>query len=445
MAVRLILWSLFCLGVFAAPALGAPLTLAEAMHLALKNNPGLKAAGTAVETAEADLAKARARFLPQVNLGETFSYSNNPSQVFTYKLNQGRFTAQDFALPNLNFPRPYGNWRSQVSLNQPLFQGGQAYLGYQQARLGQEAAAAYVLSQRQRLLYQVTQAFFGLQLARERLGVMVQAKKTAQAHLQIIESRHRAGEGLKADVLSAQVHLAQLTQEEMAARGQVEIAKSALETVVGVKEVGSRILAAAPQEPAPLPGRLAEILSQAQEKRPDLKRLALTARVAQQEAAKARLNFLPKVRVVAEFDVDQRDLLGRGEDSYAVMAVMHFNLFNGLADLARVRETRAQETQARELKRELENQIAHEVTSAAQELKVAHERLHVARAAAVQAREGLRLIRLRYGEGLTILVDLLSAEVALKNAELGQVTALFETYLAQAGLELALGTLVGPR
>ncbi len=61
-----------------------------------------------------------------------------------------------------------------------------------------------------------------------------------------------------------------------------------------------------------------------------------------------------------------------------------------------------------------------------------------------QAREGLRLIRLRYQSGLTILVDLLSAEDATKNAELSQVGALFDTYLAQAGLDLALGTISGP-
>ena len=61
-----------------------------------------------------------------------------------------------------------------------------------------------------------------------------------------------------------------------------------------------------------------------------------------------------------------------------------------------------------------------------------------------QAKESLRLIRLRYEAGLTILVDLLTAEDANKNADLSRVTALFDTYLAQAGLELALGTISGP-
>jgi outer membrane protein len=77
-------------------------------------------------------------------------------------------------------------------------------------------------------------------------------------------------------------------------------------------------------------------------------------------------------------------------------------------------------------------------------LKTAQARFGVAEKAAVQARESLRLIRLRYESGLTILVDLLTAEDAGKNAELSRVAALFDTYLAQAGLDLALGTISGP-
>jgi outer membrane protein len=172
--------------------------------------------------------------------------------------------------------------------------------------------------------------------------------------------------------------------------------------------------------------------------------LELAARVAQQEYTKARYNYLPRLNVVAEYDVDQRRLFGSSADSYTVMALLNFNLFNGLADLARVRESRAKEAQARDLKRDLEDRVRHQVTAAILNLKTAHERLRVAQAAVAQARESLRLIRLRYQAGLTILLDLLNAEDAMKNASLNRVEALFGTYLAQAGLELALGTISGP-
>ena len=445
MRLRAFLLLLAFLGWGATALAAAPsLTLGEAMLLALKHNPVLKAAGMSMETAEADVAKARARFLPTVNFNETFNYSNNPTQVFMNKLNQRVFTAQDFLLNNLNYPNAFGDFRTGLVMRQPLFQAGEAYLGYKQARLGREMAAAYILSARQQLMFQVTQSYFGLQLAQANLAVVHQARQTARESLHIAQTRLKAGTVVHSDVLTAEVHLAKLTQEELTAASKVKIAKSALATVVGLPEVTERPLAPAPKEPAPLPPKLNDLNKTAQEKRPDLKQLELAARVAQQEYSKARLNYLPRLNVVTEYDVDLRRLFGNAADSYTVMALLNFNLFNGLTDLAKIRETRAKEAQARDLKRDLEDRVRHQVTEAIQNLKTAHERLKVAQAAVTQAREGLRLIRLRYQSGLTILVDLLNGEDALKNAELSQVAALFDTYLAQAGLELALGTISGP-
>ncbi len=422
----------------------APLTLGEALLLALQENPGLKAAGYSVPAAEAQVARARARFLPRINFFESFTQSDNPAQVFTSKLNQRRFTNQDFLLDNLNFPQTYSNFRSGLVANQPVFQAGEAYLGYQQSRLKKDIAAAHVLARRQQLIYQVTKAYFGRQLAEAGLEVVREAKHTAAANRKLVLARFNAGEVVRADLLSADVHLARLTQDELTAANQVEISRSALATAMGLPEAAARPLAPAPKTPAPLPGNLENLQQVAAEKRPDLKRLKLAAQVAQQEYTKARLNYLPRLNVMAEYDVDQRRLFGESGDSYTVMAVMHFNLFNGLADLARKREARAQAAQAKEELREFLDGIRHQVTESVLNLKTAHARLKVASAAVDQARESLRLIRLRYEEGLTILVDLLTAENAKKEADLNMLAALFDTYLAQAGLELALGTLSGP-
>ena len=103
-----ILTVICCLGLPGlTPAAGQPLTLGEAMLLALKHNPGLKAAGMTVETAEADLAKARARFLPKVNFGETYNFSDSPTQVFMDKLNQRVFTSAGLSLKQSKFPQAF--------------------------------------------------------------------------------------------------------------------------------------------------------------------------------------------------------------------------------------------------------------------------------------------------------------------------------------------------
>lgn len=441
-AILLIVFFILKLGVVEAAS--ASLTLSEAMILALKHNPGLKAAGMTVEIAEADVARARARFLPQINFGESYSFSDNPSNVFTYKLNQRVFSQTDLLPNNINNPKPYGDFRTGISMSQPVFQAGEAYLGYQQARLGQKSANALVLNSRQGLLLNVIQTFYGLQLSQKRLVVIKAAKKTAGENLKIVKAHFESGMAVYADVLSAEAHFARLVQEELTSSNQVEIGRSAIDTVVGIRGLSERPLGPAPQEPAPLPGNLDELQRVAQEKRPDLQRLELAAQVAQKEHEKARLNYLPRVRVIAEYDVDQRRLFGNSGDSYTIIAVMNFNLFNGFADLAKMRESRAQKKQAEELRQELADRVRHQVTESILNLKTAHERLKVAQTAMTQAQESLRLKRLRYQEGFTILLDLLTSENAAKDAELDQVTTLFDTHLAQARLELALGTLSGP-
>ena len=175
------------------------------------------------------------------------------------KLNQRRFTAQDFQLQNLNEPKPYGNFRAGLALSQPVFQAGEDVLGYQQARLHQEMAGNFVVSRRQHLLYEVMQTYYGLQLAQEKLSVVRQAKNIAADNLNLVKARHRAGEVIQADVLAAQVHLARLTQEEMTAASQVQISQSALGTVLSRPDTASRPLAPAPRQPAPLPGQLEEL------------------------------------------------------------------------------------------------------------------------------------------------------------------------------------------
>ena len=187
-------------------------------------------------------------------------------------------------------------------------------------------AGAIVLSARQQLLFQVAQAYYGLQLAQENLAVVRKARGTAAEHLKIAESRFRSGDVVQADVLSAQVHLAKLRQEEMTAASQVQIGQSALGMVLGLPEAGSRPLAPPPKEPAPLRPRLADLQRTGPGATPGPQEAGTGGPLGPAGICQGRLNYLPRVHVVAEYDVDQRRLGGSGGDSYTVMALLHLQL-----------------------------------------------------------------------------------------------------------------------
>ena len=76
----------------------------------------------------------------------------------------------------------------------------------------------------------------------------------------------------------------------------------------------------------------------------------------------------------------------------------------------------------------------------------AYQAYNVARASAglaanavLVARENLRVQDERYRAGATTIIDLLTAQVALTEAEAGLVQSRFTTRLARAGVEAILG------
>src|SRR3990170_1346415 len=125
----------------AAAAQGpAPLTLDEAVRLALERNPSMHAARAASDEAAARVTQARAGYLPRVDVMEGWQRSNQPVFVFGSLLGQRRFTAADFALGALNHPSALSNHRTAIFVEQPLFDGGRTKAATRAARLGAGAA-----------------------------------------------------------------------------------------------------------------------------------------------------------------------------------------------------------------------------------------------------------------------------------------------------------------
>src|SRR5512139_1428575 len=79
-------------------ATGTPLTLQQAVTIALEKNPLRKAALADQKVAVADLRGARGALLPRLSFTETATRGNDPVYAFGTRLRQGRFTTDDFAL-----------------------------------------------------------------------------------------------------------------------------------------------------------------------------------------------------------------------------------------------------------------------------------------------------------------------------------------------------------
>ncbi len=425
---------------FAAGARAGVLELEKAYQLALARNPLLAAARSEVKAAQHGVAEAKGAFLPRVDLRLVYARTDSPVQVFSYKLAQENFKAEDFLLPNLNHPEDYTNWQTQVVVTQPIFNQGREILGYRRARIALSQARNYLAAITQRVLFDTERAYLELLLARERVQVMEEAVRTAEENLRVVRSRFQAGRALKSDLLEAQVFLSRQKKDLAAARHQARVAETRLNLVLGVPLTTHWKLAPVSSLPR-IRERLSTWRCAALARRPDLKVEEHRVKLAALRVKEARWRFLPSLNLRGIYEKNAEDPLSGGADgdAYTIMAQLDFNIFKGFRDKARLSRARAEYLSARERYRQYRREVEQQVEEAYSRYLTAQKEYEVTERAVAQAEEGLRIIRQRYEAGLALLVELQDAETALKRARLMRLEALYGWRLAESGLRFAAG------
>lgn len=417
------------------------LTLEQAVALALQKNPAIHAADAYSQAVRESIAAAKAGRYPKVDFSEGFTRGNNPVYVFGSLLTQHQFTANNFALGFLNTPPPLDNFRTQFTATVPLYDAGETRHRVRDARLGAESADQAVAHTGQQVIFGVMQAYFDQLLARESVRVAESAVKMASADLNRAQARSEQGLTVPSDVLSAEVQLAAAKEQLIRANNALAISQAALNVAIGLPEDASTEAAGAFTETAIDAGTLAEQQQFALAHRPDFLQATIAKNQAKNGVSSARSAFLPRVGLFSSWEQDNQTFLARGGDNWAAGVSLTFNIFNGGADRARLRESRFRQTQAEAMTEQMASQVRLQVRQAYLNLQAAKDRMDVSRESAARANESLRILRDRYETGLAGMTDLLRAETAETSAERDHLNAVYDYRLAGASLELASGRL----
>jgi len=425
----------------AGESLTSELRLSDAVQTALEKHPALRAAGYQAEAAASGVRQARAGFFPRVDFSEGFSRSDNPVYAFGSLLNQGRFTAADFAVDKLNHPDPITNWRTNLSGSVPLFLGGRTVLGYQQAQLGHSAAEQGRLRAEQEVIFGVVRAYAAVLLSREALSTVQAAVRTAEANLAAAEARYEAGLVVASDALAARVRLGRLREEAIAAANQVRLSQAALNEAMGLPLDRAHKLTGRLDLPPELSEPLEALEASARTQRPDYRQLDLEVQRLEKDVLRSKGALLPTMHLTGNYEINNYRFASNGQDSWSVGVVLSLNLFNGGGDHARIAEAQANHRRAVAQRERMANAIGLEVHDAFLAHQTARERVGVAREAVAQAEESLRIVQDRYDAGLTTIVELLDSETALTAARTNLTRTLYDATVSQARLDLSLGRL----
>lgn len=443
--IKLIILSgamLFLLSFVVASAVYATetFTLDHAIETALKNNPGLRAADAQLDAVESGILKARSGFLPKLTLSETYSKTDNPLMVLGTRLNQETVTPLDFAPDAINHPDPASNYNTRLAVMQPVFNGGREYLGMKQAKLARDSAARDRDRTRQETVFGVVKAYYGLLLARELRAVALQSLETSVANVKLAEARFKAGTVLQSDLLRARVQEAEVKEMLTRSENGVKLAAANLNFVMGVSQDSQYEVQGAlhvKESRQDLDGMISEALAL----RPDLASLNLNRRNTETGVSQARADFIPSLNLMGQADWNSRDFAGGDAKSWAVMAVLQWNLFDGLVTTSNVRQASAAAGRMKALEEQMRSGVQLQVRQAYYTLHASLDRIAATSSSVNEAEEGLRIVQKRYETGMTTFVDVLGAESALIRARTNSLQALYDNNIADAELKLATGTL----
>ena len=418
-----------------------PMSLKDAVQLALEKNKSVEASTAARKAAESRVTEARGGNLPKVNYSESWARSDNPVFVFSSLLTQRQFGEPNFRIGPLNRPDFLNNFQSQITADQTLYDAGQTRRAVRSAELTKEMTSEEGRRTRMEVIASVTRSYYDALLGAEQLHAASQAMRSAEAGLERAQAVRSAGMSTDADVLSIRVHLAGVREQQIRRAADLDVARAALNDALSLPLDTPHTLTTA-LTPLTLPdGLLADYERNALSERPEARQVKLATSLAENQAATARGSLLPQVGVHAAFEADRQRFYDRGGANWLVSIGLRWNLFNGFSDRARIEEStfalrRSEAEQAR-----AGSAIQLQVRRAYADLRAARQRIEVAKASVAEAEESLRITQNRYGTGMSNVTDLLRTETALLDARTRRLVALHDQRIAAAMLELAAGTL----
>ena len=416
------------------------LTLEQAVDIAVKNNPGLKASDAQIDAADAAVLRSASGFLPKVTASETWSKTDNPLMVLGTKLNQEIVSPADFNPAAMNSPEPIANYNTRLAVMQPLFNGGKEYIGRAQAKLAKEASVQDRERARQETVYNVIKAYYGLMVAKEYNRVAVQSLETSEANVKLADARYRAGAVLQSDLLRAKVQLAEVKEMMTRSENGIRLAQAALNFAMGVPQ-GTEYDIAGSLAAQALKGDVTAALSEAAARRPDLIAMDLNRQNAEKSISQARTDYLPSLNLMGQVDWNSDRVAGGDAKSWAVMAVLQWNLFDGLVTRSKVKEAVATSSRMKSLEEQTQAAVELQARQAFYNVTASLDRIAASASSVQEAEEGLRIVQKRYETGMTPFVDVLGAESALIRARTNALQALYDNNVAHAELKLAKGTL----
>lgn len=412
------------------------MTPEEAVRLGLEHSRLVGAARADAGAARAAFRQVQASRLPAVRVRGD------------YRRLVGDVPAPDIAIPGFDttfaiFPIPRDQVHTEISLEQPLFQGGRLR---NQARAAEhEAEAAGLLAEQEEadVALGVRSAYWELYRARSGMESVEAALTQMEAHVRDLENLFEEGVILRSELLAALTRRSEVRLDLVEANNAVRVAALELNRLIGLP-LDAEVEPVPGADPQPLGGDPERLVQQALEDRPHLRALEERTRALERQVGVARGTWLPEVSLVARYTyarpnplvlTEMDEFRGIGEAGI----LLSWSVFEGGRRPAQAAEAQSRLRAAEERLADAREQVDVNVQRRVLETVRADEALAVAREHAEQAEEAFRVISEQFEEGVVLSAQVLEAEQVHRAAQAGRAAAVAQQAVARAALLNALG------
>ncbi len=425
----------------------SPLTLDEAIKIALEKSPTLAAQREVIREAEYKRKEALSKFFPKLeakyyylHLDETPKMVIPPLKGLTLERPPQEFLTYPLFLK----VGTKDNWVLDLSMSLPVFTGGALRNGYDLACLGLEGSKLQYELSRLDLILKVKEAFYNVIKTKKLLEVAQKAVEALKEHYRIAQVFYQQGIIPKNDLLQVEVELSQREQDVIAAQKNLEMACYYFNILLK-RPLNEEVILDERLDLIGFDEDFGPLLKKAFENRPELKLGKLQTEAAKKEFKIARAELLPKVSLLFDYQRQGDDPSVSGssyrkkEYNWQFMAVLQWRLWDFGESYFGVKEKQARIVQAENKEKEIEDFITLELGEAFLSVKEAINKVKTSEKVLEGAQENFRVNEERYKLQAATSSDVLDALALLVRAQNSYWIALCDYHMALARLKRAMG------
>ena len=456
--VTLVMLALTAVMQLPAQEQGRTLSLEEALEMTLSDNPAIRAAEFNRRAAQQERRAAIGLRMPQIGITGSYAYLGKDIEI---DLNNMKAPVQNLAgqiLQSGMIPSDYipsisqmlsgamaASWALPLQdrslgfvggdVTVPLWMGGKINAANRAARINEQTARSQGIQQRNALVSELVERYYGLALARQVVVVRQQVVDGVRKHLEDAAALEAQGMISRSEKLYVEFKMSEAERDLQNAQSQVETIAAALNSTIGQTDNYQPVTAMFILERIE---PLDHFRTLAAERNPLLDQVDQKRRLAYEGVRAQRSSFLPQVVAMGGmsfYDYQVSKVLPR----WAVGVGVNFKLFDGLNREYKYSAAKQTVRRVEALQDKAGNDISVLVEKLYNQMENYRTQMASIEASLAFAEEYLKTKNAAFLEGMSSSTDLIDAELNLAKVKTERIEAAYRYDVSLAQLLEAAG------